>query len=181
MRHIVKVNIEQSVNKQKLVFEEEWSDKIDRVAIYIFFSGFIIYPLLLIFKADFSNSNDKFFSLTILPVFVLFGCYVIYRKATEKLLFKIITDFDKQKNREILLDYADKVKLEIHRKSNDLLIFNETIGDFNTSHKKSIVLIIKDNIVFFTILKDQFRLNLPTLTSHIFLKNDLKKILKQSK
>ncbi len=180
MKRISKINIDQSVSRQKLVFEEEWLDKFDRIIVYLFFSGLVVYPILTIMVADFNNKNDKFFSLAILPLVILFGLYVIYRKATEKLLFKINTPFNRQKNRQILLDYADKQQFEIYRKSNDCLIFNESIGDFNPRYKKSMVFIVKDNVIFFTILKEQFKLNLPTLTSHLFLKSDLKKLVRQS-
>ena len=180
MRRIAKINIDQSVSLQKLVFEEEWLDKFDRIVIYLFFSGLVVYPILSIMGADFNNNNDKLFSLVIFPLVILFGLYVIYRKATEKILFKINTPFDWQKNRLILLEYAVKQQFEIYRKSNNCLIFNESISDFNPRYKKSMIFIVKDNVIFFTILKEQFKLNLPTLTSHLYLKSDLKKLLRQS-
>ena len=176
MRRITKIDIDGSVLRHKLIFQEEWLDKFDRFVVYIFFSGLVIYPTLTIFEADFNNPNDKFISLTILPLCMLFGLYVIYRKATEKHLFTVTTPFDRQKNKQILLSYADKQQLEIYRKSNDCVILNESIGDFNPSYKKSMVFILKDNQVLFTILKDQYKLNLPTLTSHLFLRHDLKKL-----
>lgn len=176
MRHITKIDIDESVSRNKLIFQEEWLDKFDRFVVYIFFSGFIIYPALTIFEADFNNPNDKFISLTILPLCILFGLYVVYRKATEKLLSTLPTPYDRKKNKQILLTYADKQQLEVYRKSNDCLILNESLGDFNTSYKKSMVFILKDNQVLFTILKDQYKLNVPTLTSHLFLKHDLKKL-----
>lgn len=176
MRRITKIDIDESVLRHKLIFQEEWLDKFDRFVVYIFFSGLIIYPALTIFEADFNNPNDKFISLTLLPLCILFGLYVVYRKATEKLLFTLTTPFDRQKNKQILLDFAEKQQLEVYRKSNDCIILNESLGDFNPSYKKSMVFILKDNEVLFTILKDQFKLNLPTLTSHLFLKQDLKKL-----
>ena len=178
MRRISKIDIDESVLRHKLIFQEEWLDKFDRYVVYILFSGLIIYPALTIFEADFNNPNDKFISLTILPLSILFGLYVVYRKATEKLLFTLTTPFDRQKNKQILLTYADKQQLDVYRKSNDCLILNQSLGDFNPSYKKSMIFILKDNQVLFTILKDQYKLNLPTLTSHLFLKHDLKKLFK---
>lgn len=176
MRRITKIDIDESVSRHKLIFQEEWLDKFDRFVVYISFGGFIIYPALTIFEADFSNPNDKFISLTLLPLSILFGLYVVYRKATEKLLFVLKTPFDRQKNKQILLYYADNQQLEVYRKSNDCIILNESIGDFNQSYKKSMVFILKGNQILFTILKDQYKLNLPTLTSHLFLKHDLEKL-----
>lgn len=176
MRYISKIDIDKSVLRQKLIFEEDWLDKGDRFAVYVLFSALVVYPALTIFEADFNNPNDTFISLTVLPLCILLGLYVIYRKATEKFLFNITTPFDRQKNRRTLLAYAEKHQLEIYRKSNDCLIFNKPTGDLNASYKKSMVFILKDNQVLFTILKDQNKLNLPTLTSHLFLKHDLKKL-----
>jgi hypothetical protein len=179
MRRITKINIDESVNRHRLIFQESWVDKLDRLVIYFSFGVFLVYPVLTFINADFKNPNDKFISLTILPISILFGLYVIYRKATEKRLFKVITPFDKQTTRQMLLDFADEQELEIHRKSNDCLIFNESSDDFNSSHKKSMVFIVKDNLVLFTVLKDQFKLNLPTLTSHLLLRYNLKKLFGQ--
>lgn len=176
MRRITKIDIDESIAQNKLIFQEEWLDKFDRFVVYIFFGGLIIYPALTIFETDFNNPNDKFISLTLLPLCILFGLYVVYRKVTEKLLFTLTTPFDRQTNRKILLNFADKQQLEVYRKSNDCLILNESLGDFNRSYKKSMVFILKDNQILFTILKDQYKLNVPTLTSHLFLKRDLKKI-----
>lgn len=181
MRRIVKINIEESVSQNKLIFQEEWLDKFDRMVVYLFGSGIVLFSILTLNKADFTNPNEKFIALSILPLSIVFGLYVVYRKATEKRLFTLTTPFDRQKNKQILLNYADKQQLEVYRKSNDCLILNESISDFNPSYKKSMVFILKDNQVFFTILKDQFKLNLPTLTSHLYLKHDLKKLFKDQK
>jgi len=108
---------------------------------------------------------------------ILFGLYVIYRKATEKHLFKVNSAFDKQKNKQLLLNYAAKYGWQVYKNSNDCLIFNEQTSYFNSRYKKSMIFIVKDNLVLFTILKDNYRLNIPSLTSHLFLKHDLKKLL----
>ncbi len=175
MRFIKNIDIEESIFRNKLVFQEEWRDKLDRFIVYLFFSEFIIFPAFSVFELDQNNVNDKFVLFTILPLSMLFGIYVIYRKATEKYLITVPTPFDKQKNKQLLITFAEENNLEIYRKSNGCLIFNESLDDFNRSYKKSIVLIPLDNQVLFTILKEQYKLNLPTLTSHLFLKHDLKK------
>ncbi|MCG9911296.1 MAG: hypothetical protein MH137_08335 [Flavobacteriales bacterium] len=181
MRRIENINIDQSVKRQKLVFEEDWFDKLDRIFIYLFTSGFVVYPLLAIKEADFSNINDKFISLTIFPMLIVFGIYVIYRKATEKRLMKINTPFDRQKNRQILLDYAKQQQLEIFRSSKECLIFNEPVYHFNSLHKKSIVIMVLDNVIYFTVLVDRFRFNLPTMIFHHVLKYDLKKLMSEQR
>jgi len=180
LRTIKEIDIDKSINKQKLVFKVGWYDILDSVITYFFFSMFSVAPLLMYFDPHRSKDpNDNFFYLYILPIWVLLGLYTIYRKATEKHLIKINTSYNRQQNRQILLDFAGKQGFEIYRKSNNCLIFNEPTG-FNSNYKKSTIFILEDGLVMFTILKDGFRLNLPTLTGHLFLRHDLKKLFKET-
>ena len=181
MRTLKGINIDKSIDKQKLVFKLGWYDIFDSIAIYFVFCLFSIVAFLIYFDSHRSkNPNDDFFYVYILPVSVLFGLYVIYRKATERHLIKIRTSYSRQQNRQILLGFANKQGFEIYRNSNDCLIFNEPTNDFISVYKKSMIFIVEDGIVLFTILKDGFRLNLPTLTGHLFLRNDLKKLFKET-
>ena len=180
MRKIENINVTESINKQRLIFEEEWSDKLDRVFIYFVFSLCTILPLITIIHADFNNQNDKIFSLLLFILVFPSGLYILYRKATEKNLFKITTPFDKEKNRQLLLDFAEKKDFEIYLKSDDYLIFNESIDDFHANCKKSMIFITEDNLVLFTVIQDRDKINLPTLSFHLFLKYNLKKLFNQN-
>jgi hypothetical protein len=176
MRLITKIDIEKSVLSQKLIFMEEWEDKLDRFYIYLIFSILIVCSMQIINETNFNTPNDKFFSIIIVPLIILLAVYVIYRKATEKSLFKMETPFNRQKNRQALLNYADAEQLEIYRKSNDCLILNKSMG--NAQYKKSMVFIIKDNLVLYTIIKDHYKLNFPTLISHHILRYELRKLFR---
>ncbi|HXU27108.1 MAG TPA: hypothetical protein VN698_07740 [Bacteroidia bacterium] len=177
MRRIVKIKVSESIIKNKLIFQEDWTDKFDRFVIYLFFSCFLVYPIISYYDTSSLGPNDRFVLYSFCPMSILFGLYVIYRKATEKHLFKVNSAFDKQKNKQLLLNYAAKYGWQVYKNSNDCLIFNEQTSYFNSRYKKSMIFIVKDNLVLFTILKDNYRLNIPSLTSHLFLKHDLKKLL----
>ena len=173
MRKIENLNIEESINRQRLVFAEKSLDIFDRFTVYVLFGALAFYNGLTIYKADFNGFGD----IIITVLLLLFGIYVIYRKATEKRLFKIKTSFDRKENRKILLEFADEKKLEIYMDSKECIILNDAFDKSDSSYKKTMIFIIEDDLVLFTILKDQYRLNIPTLTTHIFVKYNLSKML----
>jgi len=178
MRRIVKVDIPKSINKGWLIFQEDLFDKFEQFFRYFFFSIIVIIPCGVIFIGKFNNA-DKLFSSIFFPPIILVGVYLIYRTATEKKLIKLVTPYDKKITKQKLLDFAQKKEFEIYRNSNDYLIFNELTNNFSTLYKKSMILIIKDHLILFTILQDNYKLNIPTLVSHLFLKHDLKKLFSE--
>lgn len=182
MRSITDVNIEKSIEKQKLVFNETSFDVFDRLIVY-FVHGTMVFTALLCFKEfDYQNTNERFLIFTFLPLSNLYGIYTIYRKATEKHFYIIKTPFNKFKNKEILLTFAKKKGYKIIEKSTDCFIFNEYLGELLTPKSiNSMVFIVIHHQIYFTILKEHAKLNLPTLTSHLILKYDLKKYLKLQK
>jgi hypothetical protein len=180
MREIKKLNTEQSISKRRLVFDEGWLDKFNRLAVYIVFSPFIFLPVIMSFKENFVSPNDRFILSYVFPVSIAFGLYIFYRNATEKRLIKIKTSMDRQTIRKMLLGYADKNQLEIYRKSNDCLIFNESFDSWTLAYKKTRIFFVQDNLVLFTVIRDNFNLNMPTLFTHLFLKHDLTKIFRKS-
>ena len=173
MRRITRLRIGESVKQHRLVFEEGGFDVFERIAVY-FFAGMIsMSALLAIWTTDFRNPNNLFISATLWPFMIVFGIYTIYRKATEKFLIKINTGFNKEVNKELLLNFANAKHFEISRKSGDCLVMNEQLSNFNSNYKKSMIFIIRNDLVLFAVLKDQFRLNMPTLISHLLLKKEL--------
>jgi hypothetical protein len=176
MRQISNINIDLSIKKGKLTFEEDWSDKFNRFAVYVFFSAFIYLPATLFIKETAANLSDRRFLYTMGILSILFGLYVIFRNATEKDLIKIETNLLRTNMRHLLLDFAENQQYEIYRKSDNCLIFNEA-NLYNSSYKKTMIFLLQDNKVFFTVLRDNFKLNIPTLTTHLFLKRGISKLM----
>ena len=181
MRNIAKINIEESILRGKLTFDKRLSERLDQVIIYYLCAVMISTPLLALRDADFDNRNDLFLYLTLFPFLALIGAYIIYRKATEMSLVKIESPYKRQIKRQMLLDYAEERAYQVYRKSNDCLILNQPADAFeslNTSHMKSLVLIVDDNAVYFTIIRDLYNVNLPVLITHHLVRRDLKKLFK---
>ncbi|MHA3047696.1 hypothetical protein JSO59_010125 [Riemerella anatipestifer] len=178
MRQIKDLKIKESIEKQKLIFKESWLDVADRITIFFFFSWGAILPFLIFFD-PYKNSTEGGFEYY-LPFLATFFCiYVIYRKATEKKLSEIETKNSQEENRKIITEYFEKNNFERYRNASNILIYNEE-NDFaiNPRYQTSRIILLDKNKVYSTVLKENFRLNIPVLTKHIFLSKDLKKILK---
>lgn len=178
MRELRKINIDASVSKKWLTFDEGWTDKFNRLTVLILFGQFIFIPVMLITHEKFTNPNDEFILHWILPTSTLIGVYGIFRGLTDKRLIEINTSHDRQTIKKIILEYAEKNQLEIYRKSNDLIILNSpSYIDINTSHKKTRIFFFNDGLLLFTVIRDNFKVDLPVFFTHFFIKHDLTKLL----
>lgn len=178
MRQIKNINIGQSILKKKLVFTESSRDKISRIGVYIYFTAIIVLLFTTLPQANPGNPNDVFFAFFLIPAAMLFSLYVIYRKATEKRLFRQNSPFEKEKKRQLILSYAGRMNLDVYRDSGDCIILNSSTEFPSAWSTKSMVFILCDKEVFYTILKENIRLDIPVLTSHLLLKYDMKKLFK---
>lgn len=178
MRDLKNLNISESIKAKKLIFKEGWLDKWDRFTIYLLFSWGSILPFLIFFDPhrDISKTGFGYYVLFLFSIFCL---YVIYRKAMEKNLTKIESNFNMERNKEIVIEHFEKENLEKYRNAKNLVIYNgDNFFSINARYKTSRIVIFEDNNVYFTIIKDNFRLNIPVLTSQISLRNDLFRLLK---
>lgn len=177
MRELKQLNIEESITQEKLIFKESWLDKFDTIIIYLFFGWASVIPFIIYFDPH-RNQNETGIFYYVPFLLTLLGIWVIYRKATEKKLIKVSSKFYEDENRELIKVYFNKEKFEKNRDSKRLIIFNED-ADFNINpnYKTSYIFLFDKNYVLFTVIKERFKLNLPTLIKHLILKRDLKKLL----
>lgn len=177
MRQIKNLNIKESIQKQKLIYKESWLDIFDKLTTYIFFLWGAILPFLVFFDPyrDLSKTGFEYYLLFMVTIFCL---YVIYRKATEKKLTKLQSNYTQEKNREIITKYFEQNKYERYRNALDILIYNEENDfSFNPNYQTSRIILLDKNDVYSTVIKENFKLNIPILYKHIALRKDLKKLL----
>ncbi|OUJ70880.1 hypothetical protein [Hymenobacter crusticola] len=179
MRRVTTIQVQESIDNQRLILDESWQEEFDRLFIYFIFGAIVLYTLYEISTLSFKSANEKFILITIFPAIITFGTYVIYRKFTEKKLSKIENAFDKTKNREILLDFAANSGYKIYHKSKYCCVLNKSSLGYNTTYVKSAVVIITNNAILFTVIQDKPKLNMPTLITHLLFEYGLKKLFNQ--
>ena len=176
MRNLKELNITESIKREKLIYTENWFDKLDRIVIYLFFTWGFVLPFLVYFNPhrDFSKTGIEFY---LIFIFSIFCAYVIFRKATEKKLTKIESEFDTEKNKELINEYCQKMGFEKYRNSKNIIIYNSVNPlSINSNYKTSRIFLIDKNKIYLTMLKENYKLNIPILFSQMFLKKDIEKL-----
>lgn len=179
VRSLNKLDIEKSIELKKLVYVESWFDKLDRFVIYIFFCWGFILPFLIYFDPyrDYSKTGFEYNLIFILSIFC---AYVVYRKATEKKLCEINSKYDAEENRKLINQYCEQMGYEKYRNSKNIIIYNtESSFNINPNYKISRIFLLNNKSVYITMIKENYKLNIPVLFSQLILKKDIEKITKK--
>lgn len=177
VRNLKNLNINESIKNKKLIYSENWFDKLDQIIIYIFFSWGFVIPFLVYFD-PYRNFNKTGIEYYLLFIFSIFCGYVIFRKATEKKLTEIKSRFDIEKNKEIIHEYCQKMGFEKYRNSKNIIIYNSVNPlSINSNYKTSRIFLIEKNKIYLTMLNENYKMNIPVLFSQIILKREIKKLM----
>jgi len=177
MRSIRNIQINKSIEKGELVYDESGWDKFDTYTNYVASIALILLALAGLYRLDQQKGNDLAFTILFVVVALLLGSYHFYRQWAEKKLIKIDSKFRAEEIKGKLLDYAANEEYEIYRQKGYCLILNETTDLTGDRYKRSSIILIRDHVVYFAVMQDNFRLNSPVYTSHLTLKRDLRKLL----
>ena len=173
------IQIEKSITKKRLCYKRNWFEYFE-VIIFNFslIFGFILCPYL-IYKDElnFKNVNDRLIGNYILPLIVFFAVYMVLRSFTQFRLKQIKTNHDDEYNLKSILTFAKSEQYMVRRKYNQCIILDQLKMD--NKYAKTGVLILKNGDIYFTYVQDGFRLNTPTVISHLFFGWRLKKWIKK--
>ncbi|WP_281231224.1 hypothetical protein [Flavobacterium gelatinilyticum] len=176
MRRLKNLNYKKSIEKNKLIYSEDWFDKFDTISIYMFYSVLFLMPFLVYFNPhrDYSKTGIEFY---LLFIFSFYALYTIYRKATEKLLTKIVSKYDVEKNRILINEYCKKNGFEKYRDAKNIIVYNNlNYLAINPRFQTSRIFILDKNDIYLTMIKENQKMNIPVLFSQISLKRDIKNL-----
>ena len=179
MRNLKNLNIDESIKRKKLIYTENWFGKLDQIVIYIFFSWGFVLPFLVYFNPnrDFTKTGIEYYPLFI---FSIFCGYVIFRKATENKLTEIESQFDTEKTKEIINEYCQKMGFEKYRNSKNITIYNSVNTlSLNSNYKISRIFLLDNKKVYLTMIKENYKMNIPVLFSQIILEKEIEKLIKK--
>ncbi|KQB38811.1 hypothetical protein [Flavobacterium aquidurense] len=176
MRSLKNLNIKKSIEQNKLIYSEDWLDKFGTIVLYLFFSWGFILPFLIFFDS-YRNYSKTGFEYYLLFIFSLFCAFTIYRKATEKQLTKIIGKYNAEENKLLINQYCEKKGFEKHRNSGNVIIYNKlNYLALNQRFQTSRIFLLHKNDIYFTMIKENQKMNIPVLFSQISLKRDIRNL-----
>lgn len=181
MVELNEINIQASINRKWLTYNERWFHKLGRFTTLFLLTPFILFPITMMAYEQFTNANELFFLYVVFPVSLLAGAYGIFRVLTEKRLIKIETGHGQKVITKAIRAYAKKYALDIDRHSdNCIILISHNPLDFRKEHKKARIFIIGDGLLLFTVMRFGYAGNFPVFFTHLFVKRDLQKLLQNT-
>lgn len=175
MRVFPNFNVSKSIEQKRLIYKISFLEKVDVFIHILIFFGFI-YGLFALYSSQKEfNENERFF-IYIIGGFTLFSGLLMFKKLTEKRLKSVKTNNTKEKNVEIINKIAKENGWFRYKNSNDILIFCEE-SEFFSNYIK--IFLLRNDMIFYTVLTERFRLNYPTLTDSRSVRKLLEKGVKE--
>lgn len=94
MRSIKKLKINESIQRKRLVFEEDWTERFEPILLYLLAFALIVESIMIIKDINPDSQNDMFFICFFCPLAIWTGIWVIYRKLVEKKLITVKSKFN---------------------------------------------------------------------------------------
>jgi hypothetical protein len=116
------IDYRKSLQTNRLQIRTSWLEYLDTAGILMLAAGLVVYPFLMYRFVDKSNPNNSFIGYVLLPISILFGVLLFYKKLKEKRLIKIDTGFDKTKNKSLTLEFIKVQGYKVVKSNNDMLI-----------------------------------------------------------
>ncbi|SHG39344.1 hypothetical protein [Chryseobacterium vrystaatense] len=180
MRTLKNLNINKSIESEKLIYEESWCSRFDTVSIYFLFLT-LIWGTILCFSEleSFSKNGLEYTFLTSAMGFCL---YALYCKFSEKRLKKIKCSISKEEAKKRILEFGKKYNYRISQRSGNLIFLNEPTDSFcPEKYEQTTIVFFKDNEILYTLIKEGVKTNFPVLFSQHLTGIEFRKILNQTK
>lgn len=169
MLPIHNINYKHSIKLKKLIFNEGWLNKIDWYINYVFFSW-----VAFIFGLNIYKSNNIFSLLLLIPIILAF--FILYRNTVQKNLFTITSKLLISEKRQLLVDFAKERYFKNYRNSDSAVILIEPHG-FLANYHRSYVFLLDENAFYMCTLKDNYRLNIPSIWNYYWVRQDFIKFV----
>jgi hypothetical protein len=172
------LNINASIEKQKLIVDRNTEEQLGLYFLVFIFSLLATCGMILVYQTLVNVSNQNLTSTILALLLTLFSIYIIYRKLTEKKLRYQQTSYNRDHNRQLLLDWANRKGFQTERSNTEVLIFEKEMFFIDRGATCSFVLIVLDHKIHWTVLKKPDRISMPAITAHLIFKYQLKQLFK---
>lgn len=134
----------------------------------------IALSFLILAQLKIKRLPDQIFCVLLILLLIL-TVYLAYRKIFGRKLSSIEYDLTKKSIQKIILNHIDLDKNSIVE-VDDLLMGNKIYSNYFISY----TFIIKKDKIYFNLINQFPKFNLPVLFRHIFLKRDLERLIRQA-
>lgn len=180
MRSLKNVQITESIERKKLIYNESFSDKIDKYMIYLVFIALTYFSIIGMYEIK-PSANSDFEYILYISIFI-FGSYISYCTFTEKKLKEISFNMREEEAKRRILDYGKKGHFRITKIASNLIFLNEPINNLSKlNEERTTIIFFRNQSILYTIIKNGTKINAPVLLSQHLIRKDLKKILSQEK
>lgn len=180
MRSLKNVQITESIERKKLIYNESFSDKIDKYMIYLVFIALTYFSIIGMYEIK-PSANSGFEYILYISIFI-FGSYISYCTFTEKKLKEISFSMREEEAKRRILDYGKKGHFRITKIASNLIFLNEPINNLSKlNEERTTIIFFRNQSILYTIIKNGTKINAPVLLSQHLIRKDLKKILSQEK
>jgi hypothetical protein len=180
MRSLKNVQINESIQRKRLIYNESFSDKINKYIIYLVFIALTYFSIIGMYEIK-PSANSDFEYIFYISIFI-FGSYISYSTFTEKKLKEISFSIRKEEAKRRVLEYGKKRNFRISEIASNLIFLNEpTTSISRLDEEKTTIIFFKNNSILYTVIQNGTRINTPVLLSQHLIRKDLKKILSQEK
>lgn len=180
MRSLKNVQITESIERKTLIYNESFSDKIDKYMIYLVFIALTYFSIIGMYEIK-PSANSDFEYILYISIFI-FGSYISYCTFTEKKLKEINFSIREEEGKRRILDYGKKGHFRITKIASNLIFLNEPINNLSKlNEERTTIIFFRNQSILYTIIKNGTKINAPVLLSQHLIRKDLKKILSQEK
>ncbi len=175
MQELTQADKAKSIAKGEFIYPQKTFTRLEFFAsvAYAILTPFLV-SFFLLRSSTVMLSQNQLPLLLILSMASLFSFYIAYRKLTEKRLKQIRTASNPNRNKDLLMSYAESKGYSTFHESPDFLIFIVKRSVFMNKGTLVFVCLLENDNVYYTF----FRYNSnPPILAHIYLEKHLKELL----
>jgi hypothetical protein len=166
-----------SIHTGRLQIRPYWIELLDTLVILMLSASMIAYPILIYGSLNWKSPNDRFVGNIILPVSILAGMIIFYKKLREKSLVKIDTTMGKRGNKRQVLKYMRSSQFDIVLEDEDMVVgFIE--GDV-FSRARQLTVLLDDGVVYACVISYNPKARMPSFFTARGVIKDLRMFLSQ--
>lgn len=164
-----------SIHTGRLQIRPYWMEFLDTLVILMLSSSMIVCPILTYGSLNWNSPNDRFIGNVLLPVSILIGVIIFYKKLKEKSLIKIDTPLGKRENKHKVMEYMRSSNFNTILEDDNMVV-GITEEDF-FSRPRQLNVLLDDGVVYACVITHNPKARMPSFFTARSIIKDLRAFL----